>query len=135
MALMNDIISKYQKEANQRIADARKVDPDKVKEKAELIDSIILSKGAGPDIKPEDPNAGKGSVFKTVSNTHIKEYTKNYNAGQTNLPIQAQKPAMQNTVIVSSGDQRKQEDVFKKITRLENENKKLKAEIEKLKKK
>jgi len=135
MALMSDIIGKYQKEANDRIAEARRGDPEKIKEKKELLDTIILSKGSGTEIAPASPDVGKGNIFKTVPNTEIRKFVKNYNEGgatQTTSPTPQQK--LQDTVIISSGQQREQEDVFKKVSRLEDENKKLREELAKLKK-
>ena len=140
MALMSDIIGKYQREANEKIADARKGSPEKIQNRKDLLDSIVINKGCGTEIAPAHPDVGKGSIFKAVSNSEIKQYVKQYNSQGSNGGIsqpQASTPQQklsQNTVIISSGAQREQEDIFKKVSRLEDENRKLKEQLEQLKK-
>ena len=130
MALMTEIIKKYEAQANKRIIEAREKRETKQREDGkELLDGVIINQGCGNVVPPADPAHAKCSIFKAPTNDEL--YQRNEEEKAQGQMMQAQPQPAQQTQVQASFEPTSQH-LLRQIDDLKRENRRLREELEKV---
>ena len=130
MALMTDIIKKYEAQANKRIIEAREKREAKQQEDGkELLDGVIINQGCGNVVPPADPDHAKRSIFKAPTNEELYEKNEQERSQRSDTTVYEQQAPAQQAQVQQSDYEPASQHLLRQIDELKRENRRLREQL------